>query len=128
MSDNTLQPFISEEKGSYLVAVSDDRHPQIEVIFGGKHEYRTAEHIDAEEFIGKKGYQAKGKKASQYEIKEIRFIEPLHKPEDDMEEDDADSMNPEPDTDDKAAAPADTPADMAYDGKEDEADEQLSLF
>ena len=128
VSDNTLQPFISEEKGSYLVAVSDDRHPQIEVIFGGKHEYRTAEHIDAEEFIGKKGYQAKGKKASQYEIKEIRFIEPLHKPEDDMEEDDADSMNPEPDTDDKAAAPADTPADMAYDGKEDEADEQLSLF
>ena len=41
------------------------------------------ETIDAEEFIGKKGLQAKGKKASQYDIKEIRFIEPLHKPEDD---------------------------------------------
>ena len=31
-----------------------------------------------------KGIQAKGKKASQYDVKEVRFIEPLHKPEDDL--------------------------------------------
>ena len=84
VSDNTPVCFISDSKGSYLVALSDDRHPQVEVIFGGRHEHREAEKIDAEEFIAKKGLQAKGKKTSQYDVKEVRFIEPLHKPEDDI--------------------------------------------
>ena len=86
MKDNTPTPFISVSKGSFLAGISSDRHPQIEVTFGGKHEHKLPEVIDAEEFIGKKGVQAKGKKASQYDIREIKFIEPLHKPEDDMEE------------------------------------------
>ena len=110
ISDNTLQPFISEEKGSYLVEISDDLHPQIEVVFGGKHEYRPAEHIDAEEFIGKKSFQAKGKKASQYEIKDIKFIEPLHKPEDDIDEEDRAGQ------------------ETGQTDSGDESDEQLSLF
>ncbi|MBO5471621.1 MAG: DNA gyrase/topoisomerase IV subunit A [Bacteroidales bacterium] len=84
VSDNTPVCFISDSKGSYLVALSDDRHPQVEVIFGGRHEHREAEKIDAEEFIAKKGLQAKGKKTSQYDVKEVRFIEPLLKPEDDI--------------------------------------------
>ena len=86
LKDNTPTPFISVSKGSFLAGISSDRHPQIEVTFGGKHEHKLPEVIDAEEFIGKKGVQAKGKKASQYDIREIKFIEPLHKPEDDMEE------------------------------------------
>ncbi|MDE6872526.1 MAG: DNA gyrase/topoisomerase IV subunit A [Bacteroidales bacterium] len=85
VSDNTQMSFISESKGSYLVAISDDKHPQVEVTFGGKHEHREAEKIDAEEFIAKKGITAKGKKTSQYEVKAVAFIEPLHKPEDDLE-------------------------------------------
>ena len=84
VSDNTPVCFISDSKGSYLVALSDDRHPQVEVIFGGRHEHREAEKIDAEEFIAKKGLQAKGKKTSQYDVKSVGFIEPLHKPEDDI--------------------------------------------
>ena len=84
MLRNTPVSFISEAKGSYLVAVSDDKHPQIEVIFGGKNENRDPEHIDAEEFIAKKGLQAKGKKTSPYDVKKVHFIEPLHKPEDDI--------------------------------------------
>ena len=83
-SDNTPVSFISDSKGSYLVELSDDRHPQVEVTFGGRHEHREAEKIDAEEFIAKKGIQAKGKKTSQYDVKEVHFIEPLHKPEDDI--------------------------------------------
>ena len=83
-SDNTPVSFISDSKGSYLVELSDDRHPQVEVTFGGRHEHREAEKIDAEEFIAKKGIQAKGKKTSQYDVQEVHFIEPLHKPEDDV--------------------------------------------
>ena len=84
VSDNTPVSFIADSKGSYLVALSDDRHPQVEVTFGGKNENRLPELIDAEEFIAKKGIQAKGKKVSQYDVKKVEFTEPLHKPEDDI--------------------------------------------
>ena len=86
ISDNTPVSFISDAKGSYLVELNDDRHPQVEVTFGGKNAHRPEETIDAEEFISKKGIAAKGKKVSQYEVQAVRFIEPLHKPEDDIEE------------------------------------------
>ncbi len=84
VSDNTPVSFISEAKGSYLVELSDDKHPQFEITFGGKHEHREAELVDAEEFIGKKGIQAKGKKVSAMDVKSVKFGEPVHKPEDDV--------------------------------------------
>lgn len=93
VSDNTPVSFISEAKGSYLVEVSDDRHPQFEITFGGKHEHREAEAVDAEEFIGKKGIQAKGKKVSAMDVKEVQFIEPLHKPEDDIVQQESEAEN-----------------------------------
>ena len=83
ISDNTSVSFISEAKGSYLVALSDDKHPQFEITFGGKHAHREAEIVDAEEFIAKKGIQAKGKKVSAMDVKAVAFAEPLHKSEDD---------------------------------------------
>lgn len=131
VSDNNPQPFISESKGSSLTAISDDRHPQIEVIFGGKYEHRPSETIDAEEFIGKKGIQAKGKKASQYEIKEIRFGEPLHKPEDDViqEEVQDETADTEQNTSDIDDILTDDGIKLPDPGQtDDENDEQLSLF
>lgn len=86
LSDNTPLSFIAPGTKSYLVALSEDRHPQFQVIFGGKYEHRDPENIDAEEYIAKKGYAAKGKKCHQYDLKEVKFIEPLHKPEDDTED------------------------------------------
>lgn len=86
LSDNTPLSFIAPGSKSYLVALSEDRHPQFQVIFGGKYEHRDPENIDAEEYIAKKGYAAKGKKCHQYDLKEVKFIEPLHKPEDDIED------------------------------------------
>ena len=85
VSDNTPVSFISDTKGSYLVEISEDKHPQFEITFGGKHAHREAEAVDAEEFIGKKGVQAKGKKVSAMDVKAVKFIEPLHKAEDDVQ-------------------------------------------
>ena len=120
VSDNTPVSFISDSKGSYLVTISDDKHPQVEVLFGGRHEHREPERIDAEEFIAKKGLQAKGKKTSQYDVKEVRFIEPLHKPEDDIvpEESLAENQAGEIDNSDIEEEPLDLNID----------DNQLSLF
>ena len=94
VSDNTPVSFISDSKGSYLVEISEDKHPQFEITFGGKHEHREAEAVDAEEFIAKKGLQAKGKKVSAMDVKSVKFIEPLHKPEDVVEpaDEEADDM------------------------------------
>ena len=122
VSDNTPVSFISDAKGSYLVAISDDRHPQVEVTFGGRHEHREAEKIDAEEFIAKKGLQAKGKKTSQYDVKGVSFIEPLYKPEDDFipEESEAENQAGEIDNSDVID---DEPLDLNIDD-----DNQLTLF
>lgn len=94
LSDNTPLSFIAPGSKSYLVALSEDRHPQFQVIFGGKYEHRDPENVDAEEYIAKKGYSAKGKKCHQYDLKEVRFIEPLHKPEDDIDDEPLDIIEP----------------------------------
>ena len=84
VSDNMPVSFISDAKGSYLVGLSEDRHPQFEITFGGKHSYREAEKVDAEEFIAKKSVAAKGKRVHAYEVETVKFVEPLHKPENDL--------------------------------------------
>ena len=112
-SDNTPLSFIAPGTKSYLVALSEDKHPQFQVIFGGKYEHRDPENIDAEEYIAKKGYAAKGKKCHQYDLKEVKFIEPLHKPEDDIEDepldiiDDVESDEPQGDSNEVSGATTD---------------------
>ena len=121
VSDNTAVSFISEAKGSYLVAISEDKHPQFEITFGGKHEHREAEAVDAEEFIAKKGLQAKGKRVSAMDVKSVKFIEPIHRPEDDIvpEESEAENQAGEIDNSDiEEIIDLDIPGD----------DAQLSLF
>ena len=80
-SVNEMSLFISDAPGSYFVAITDDAYPQALIKFGGKHEKRAEETIDVEQFIGKKGYKAKGKKATTFEVASIQFIEPLQKEE-----------------------------------------------
>lgn len=113
LSDNTPLSFIAPGTKSYLVALSEDKHPQFQVIFGGKYEHRDPENVDAEEYIAKKGYAAKGKKCHQYDLKEVKFIEPLHKPEDDIEDepldiiDDVESDEPQGDSNEVSGATTD---------------------
>ena len=122
ISDNTSVSFISEAKGSYLVEISDDKHPQFEITFGGKHEHREAELVDAEEFIGKKGIQAKGKRVSAMDVKSVKFVEPLHKPEDDVVPQESEAENQAGEIDNTGVE--DEPIDL--DTPDDDA--QLSLF
>ena len=119
VSDNTPVSFISEAKGSYLVAISDDKHPQFEITFGGKHEHREAELVNAEEFIAKKGLQAKGKRVSAMDVKSVKFGEPLHMPEDDIVPVDSEAENQAGEIDN---SDVEDPIDEAND------DMQLSLF
>ena len=117
LSDNTPLSFIAPGAKSYLVALSEDRHPQFQVIFGGKYEHRDPENVDAEEYIAKKGYSAKGKKCHQYDLKEVKFIEPLHKPEDDTEDEPLDIIDDvEQSESQNEMAPAEVSPDSAQTG------------
>lgn len=77
-SDGKLQSFIeSENPRSKLAGLSPDYYPQVEVTYAGAHRTRPADLIDAEQFIGVKGYRAKGKRITTYDVGRIRFVEPL---------------------------------------------------
>ena len=120
VSDNTPVNFISDSKGSYLVEISDDRHPQFEITFGGKHEHREMETVNAEEFIAKKGLQAKGKKVSAMDGKSVKFGEPLHLPEDEVVPETSEAENQAGEIDN---SDVEDPIDISLDD-----DIQLSLF
>ncbi|MDR3327452.1 MAG: DNA gyrase/topoisomerase IV subunit A, partial [Prevotellaceae bacterium] len=87
---NAPQRFIDENQKSYLVEISEDEYPQIEVTFKGKHAKRTPEVIDVEQFIGVKSSHAKGKRISVFDINEVKFVAPLEKnpQQDDTDEND----------------------------------------
>ncbi len=78
-SDNVPALFISESKGSKFIDLSADEYPQVLIKFTGKNAKREDEIINVEEFIGKKSYKAKGKRATTYEVGEISFTDPIVK-------------------------------------------------
>ena len=132
-SNNTPVSFISEAKGSKLVDISDDLHPQVKLTFGGRQEGREPEVLDAEEFIAKKGLTAKGKKCSALDLKAVEFIEPLHKPEDDIAPEEEEPIEIE--LDDEIPEIPETPAATSEGGeaaellkKKDEPEEPASDF
>ena len=114
-SDNTPQSFISDDPKSRLVELSDDRHPQYEITW--KLEDRQPEAVDAEEWISKKGVNAKGKKcSSRTDVKSVRFIEPLVKEYDDEDRQESDEA-PEPQT-----------SEVEIQNEEDIVEEEPTLF
>ena len=78
--------FISPEEGSLLVLLTSHRWPQIRITFGGKNAERPAEDINVDEFIGIKGFSAKGKRLTTYEVKHIEEIEPIKEDEPEIDE------------------------------------------
>lgn len=109
--------FIPEAEGSKLLKINDDRFPQLCLSFGGKHVNREMEYIDVDEFIGVKGYKAKGKRISNYTIDMMEFVEPLEK-ELPPEEQEAENQDPAPTEWDNDDPTSNNP----------ESGEQMSLF
>lgn len=95
-SMNTPQQFIPLDEGAVFIALSDDRFPSVTVSFkqNGK-KAKDPVTIDAEDFIGVKGFRAKGKRAA-VNVETIAFGEPLEKTEMDIakEEDEEDTVKP----------------------------------
>lgn len=92
------QNWLSENPSSKLILLTDTPYPLIKITYGGVDEFRGSEEIDAEQFIAVKGFKAKGKRLSTYQIESIEELEPVRFPEktDDTEDSD-DSDDPEED-------------------------------
>ncbi|MBR5735555.1 MAG: DNA gyrase/topoisomerase IV subunit A [Bacteroidales bacterium] len=90
VSDNNEQCFISEGSGSRMVAISEDVYPRLQITFKGKNASRGVEIIDVAGFIGKKGFKAKGKRLSQFDVDTVEFIEPIPVPELEVDEESED--------------------------------------
>ena len=75
---NKLMNFIGDEKGSKLITFSLDYLPRLQ--FDIKKDGSSQTEIDVvplADFIGIKGYKAKGKRLSNFELKKIKLIDPL---------------------------------------------------
>ena len=75
------QNYIGENPDSKLVFLTDAAYPRLLVTFGGNDATRPAQEIDAEEFIAVKGFKAKGKRITTWEVDKIEELEPTRFPE-----------------------------------------------
>lgn len=90
--------FIGENPGNKLVSITWVRYPRLEIEFGGKNAQRENEIIEVSEFIGVKSYKARGKRLTNYEVENIKELEPVIRDEDDKPEEEEEGA--EPDTED----------------------------
>lgn len=76
-SGSRKQNFLGENPKSRLMLLTDETYPRIEAIFGGHDDFRESLVLDAEEFIGVKGFKAKGKRISTFDIATINELDPV---------------------------------------------------
>ena len=94
------QNWLSDNPSSKLILLTDVAYPLIKVTYGGIDEFRGSEEIDAEQFIAVKGFKAKGKRISTWQIESIEELDPIRFPEDqDTEELQDGTDTPEEDLD-----------------------------
>lgn len=85
-ASNKKQNFLGDNPESKLNLLTDVVFPRIQVLFGGRDNFRDALEVDADEFIAVKSFKAKGKRLTTFEIAEIKELEPTRFPEPDDEE------------------------------------------
>ncbi|MBR0041475.1 MAG: DNA gyrase/topoisomerase IV subunit A [Bacteroides sp.] len=80
-SSNRKQNYLGENKNNRLLLLTDEAYPRLEVVFGGHDSFREPLIIDVEEFALLKGFKAKGKRLTTFEIDTINELEPTRKPQ-----------------------------------------------
>jgi topoisomerase-4 subunit A len=116
------QNFLGENPQSKMVVLTDVVYPLIKVTYGGADEYRGTEEIDAEQFIAVKGFKAKGKRLSTWQIESIEELPPTRFPEETGEEASSDGFP------DDAPVNEDPDANKSQQQIIDEMTGQLRLF
>ncbi len=116
--------YIGENADSRQVLLTDTVYPRIQVTFGGADAARPPMEIDAESFVGVKGFKAKGKRVAVWQVEQVEELEPLRKPEPDPAEAAEESGEPAP----EPVADLDPDAGKSQQQVIDEMTGQLNLF
>ena len=74
------QNWLSDNPASLLILLTDTPFPRLLMTYGGDDAFRGSEEIDAEQFITVKGYKAKGKRLTTYQLESITELEPTRFP------------------------------------------------
>ena len=81
------QNFIGDNPNSKMVLLTDVAFPRFQITYGGADASRGTEEVDAEQFVGVKGFKAKGKRLTTWTVDKIEELEPTRFPEKEKEED-----------------------------------------
>lgn len=75
-SNKRKQSFIGNNN-SKLVLLTDTAYPRIQITYGGDDAVKGTQEIDAEQFVGIKGFKAKGKRITTLNVESIKELTPL---------------------------------------------------
>ena len=94
------QNYLGENENSQQILLTDTYYPRLLVTYGGNDAFRGSEEIDAEQFIAVKGYKAKGKRLTTWQIESITELEPTRFPEppeepEDSEDSEVEDLDPD---------------------------------
>ncbi len=96
------QNYVGDNPGNRLLALTDVAFPRFEVRFtptaapDGTTTQRAPMEVDAEQFVGVKGFKAKGKRVCTWDVEGVSELEPTRFPEPDPEPADDASAETEP--------------------------------
>ena len=79
------QSFLGENPESTLILLTDTPYPLLELTFKEPDTFRGPQQVDAESFIGVKGFKAKGKRLTTYALDQVKELEPVRFPEPETE-------------------------------------------
>jgi topoisomerase-4 subunit A len=122
--EGKLIRFVGDNPYNKLVSVTWVRYPRLELQFGGKNSERENEIIEVAEFIGIKSWKAKGKRLSNYEVENIKELEPIIKDEHDKPAPVPELEEPTP----EKSSFEDIPFEIRRPKKDEEDPSQMSLF
>ena len=80
------QNYLGDNPNSRLILLTDEHYPRLEIVFGGHDSFRDPIILDAEDFIAAKGFKAKGKRISTWNVETINELEPIRFPQNNEEE------------------------------------------
>lgn len=94
------QNYLGENKNNRLILLTDEYYPRLEVVFGGHDSFREPMVIEADEFIGVKGFKAKGKRLTTFTLETVNELEPTRQPEvtqtvEEREEEEVEILDPD---------------------------------
>ena len=95
------QNYLGENPDSQQILLTDTAYPRLQVTYGGNDEFRGQEEIDVEQFISVKGFKAKGKRLTTWQVESIveleptRFPEPPEEPENAEDTEEEENLDPD---------------------------------